>query len=270
MQEIAVRAVHLDRIDAEPHCAPGGVDKGLAHALEALRIERARRQLAFLVRHVGRSFGLPAALGERNLLPAMPRLVARSLAAGMRQLHCHRDVRMLADRGENRLQRSFGGVVPQAEAAGRDTAGRFDMGRLDAEHRRARQRERVDMGEMPVIGFAVLGRILAHRRHHDAVGKRKVTQADRGKQGAHGGVLKMGLHRSGVLYLAACRRSNARKGEAPDRISGLDPARAVNVTSWSRRSSTRPRPDRRRLDVRFRGQSGLPLRPGECLLMTHS
>jgi hypothetical protein len=33
----------------------------------------------------------------------------------------------------------------------------------------------------------------------------------------------MGLHQTGVLYLAACRGSNARNGEAPDRISGLDP-----------------------------------------------
>ena len=33
----------------------------------------------------------------------------------------------------------------------------------------------------------------------------------------------MGLGQSGVLYLAAWRRSNARKSEAPDRISGLDP-----------------------------------------------
>src|SRR5258708_13567532 len=59
------------------------------------------------------------------------------------------------------------------------------MGGLDAEHRRPRQRQIVDMGEMPVIGRAVDGRILAHRRHHDAVGKRQAAQLDRGKQGTH-------------------------------------------------------------------------------------
>ena len=32
------------------------------------------------------------------------------------------------------------------------------------------------------------GRILAHRRHHDAIGKRQAAQRDRGKQGAHGGM----------------------------------------------------------------------------------
>ena len=89
---------------------------------------------------------------------------------------------------EDRLQRGFGGVVPQPEAARRDAADGLDMGGLDAEHRRARQRQRVDVGEMPVIGRAVVGRVLAHRRHHDAVGKRKAAQLDRGKQGAHAGI----------------------------------------------------------------------------------
>ena len=122
------------------------------------------------------AFRLPAALGERDLLAAIPRPVARSLAAGMGELHRDRDLRMLAHRGQDRLQRRFGGVVPQAEAARRDAADRLHMGGLDAEHRRARQRERVDVGEMPVIGLAVFGRILAHRRHHDAIGKRKAAQ----------------------------------------------------------------------------------------------
>src|SRR3981189_1549141 len=75
------------------------------------------------------------------------------------------------------------------------------MGRLDTEHRGARQRERVDMGEMPVIGLAVFGGILAHRRHHDAVGKRQAAQLDRRKQGAHGGVRAGG--ENSCLYLAS-------------------------------------------------------------------
>ena len=126
-------------------------------------IERQRRDFAFLVRHRRRRLRLPAAFGNRNLLPAVPRRVARRLAAGMRELHRHGDLGMLAHRGEDRLQRGFGGVVPQAEAARRDAADRFDVGGLDAEHRGARQRERVDMGEVPVVGLAVFGGVLAHR-----------------------------------------------------------------------------------------------------------
>src|SRR6185369_4483107 len=102
------------------------------------------------------------------------------------ELDHHGGLRALAYRGQNWLQRGLGGVVPQAEAAGRDAAGRLDRGGLDAEDRGPRQRQRIDMGEVPVIGLAIDGRVLAHRRHHDAVGKVKAAQLDRGKQSAHG------------------------------------------------------------------------------------
>jgi hypothetical protein len=114
--------------------------------------------------------------------------MARSLAAGMGKLHRHRDPGMLAHRGQDRLQRRLGGIIPQAETSRRDAADRLHVGRLDAEHRSTRQRERVDMGEMPVVGLAVFGGVLAHRCHHDAVGKRKAAQFDRREQGTHGDV----------------------------------------------------------------------------------
>src|SRR5579872_5158332 len=135
--------------------------------------------------YLGRSLGLPTALSGRNLLAALPWHMARSLAARMGELHRDSDFRMLANRGEDRTQRGFGGVVPQAEASRRDAADSFDMGGFDAEHRSARQRKRIDMGEMPIIGLAVLRRILAHRRHHDAIGQSKLAQGDRRKQSAH-------------------------------------------------------------------------------------
>jgi hypothetical protein len=105
----------------------------------------------------------------------------------MGELHRDRGGGMLAHGGEDLLQRGFGGIAVEPEAARRDAADRLDMGRLDAEHRSARQRKIVDVGEVPVGGNAVLGRILAHRRHHDAVLQRQAAQLDRGKQGAHAG-----------------------------------------------------------------------------------
>src|SRR5258708_29455346 len=98
MQEIAVRRVQLKGIDAEPVRAFCGCDERVAHALEASRVERQRRELALLVRHRGWTFGLPAALVSRDLLPAVPRHVARSLAAGMGELHRNRGLGMLAHR----------------------------------------------------------------------------------------------------------------------------------------------------------------------------
>ncbi len=119
-------------------------------------------------------------------LAAVPRRVARCLAAGVRELDHHSCLRALAHRGQDRLQRGLGGVVVEAETAGRDAADRLDRRGLDAEDRSARQRQRIDVREVPVIGLAIHGRILAHRRHHDAVGKVKAAQLDRGKQSAHG------------------------------------------------------------------------------------
>jgi hypothetical protein len=113
--------------------------------------------------------------------------MAGSLAAGMGELHRDGGSGMLAHRGKDRLQRRFRGVIPEPEATRRDAADRLHMGGLDAEHRSPRQRQRVDMRKMPVIGLAVHGRVLAHRRHHDAVGQFQAAQFYRGKQGAHGG-----------------------------------------------------------------------------------
>ena len=145
-----------------------------------------RRRLALLVRDRRGPLHPPAAFGHRDQLPAVPWRVARRLAAGMGELDHHGGLRALAHRGQDRLQRRFGGVVVEAEAARRDAADRLHRGRLDAEDRSPRQRQRIDVGEVPVIGLAIDGRILAHRRHHDAVGKRQAAQLDRGKQSAHG------------------------------------------------------------------------------------
>ena len=186
MQQIAVRGVHLDGVDAEPLGALGRRHEGVAHALQPRRVERQRRRLALLVRDRRGALRPPAAFGERDQLPAVPRRVARCLAAGMRELDHHGGLRALAHRGQDRLQRGFGGVVVEAETAGRDAADRLHRGRLDAEDRSPRQRQRIDVGEVPVIGLAVDGRVLAHRRHHDAVGKVQAAQLDRGKQSAHG------------------------------------------------------------------------------------
>jgi hypothetical protein len=94
---------------------------------------------------------------------------------------------MFADRRQDRLQRGFGGVIPQSKTARGDTPDRFHVRGLDAEHRGAGQRQIVDMGKMPIIGRTIVGRILAHRRHDDAIGEFEAAQLDRREQGTHAG-----------------------------------------------------------------------------------
>ncbi len=96
MQQITVRAVQLDGVDAEPFGAPGGGDKGVADAFQAGVVDRVRRAFALLVRNGGGSFGLPAAFFQWQQLPAVPRPRARRLAAGMGELHRDGGLRMLA------------------------------------------------------------------------------------------------------------------------------------------------------------------------------
>ena len=87
MQEIAVRAVQLDRVDAQAIRALCAVDEGVADALQASRIERQRRRLAILVRHRRRRHSLPAAFRLRDQLAAFPGPRTRPFAAGMGKLH---------------------------------------------------------------------------------------------------------------------------------------------------------------------------------------
>ena len=62
-------------------------------------------------------------------------------------------------------------IVPQAEAIRRNATlglGMRDFGKDDA---RAADRARRKILKMPVVGHPVVRRILAHRRHHDAIGR---------------------------------------------------------------------------------------------------
>lgn len=76
-------------------------------------------------------------------------------------------------------------VLPQAEVAVRDAAFRQDSGRLDDHEAEPAKREPPKMDEVPVIGDAVLRRILAHGCNDGAVAKREITQFQRREQEGH-------------------------------------------------------------------------------------
>ena len=49
-------------------------------------------------------------------------------------------------------------------------------------------RQHAEVHEMPVIGAAIVGRILAHRRNHDAVGEFEARHMKRREQGTGHGI----------------------------------------------------------------------------------
>ena len=159
MQQVAVRGMDLERVEAEPRGAPRRAREVVADLLQAGGVERRRRVLA--ARRAARADGataLPAArLAERDLRAAFPRRAARGLAAGMRELHRQLDRRVGAHGAQHAGQRGFVGVAVQAEVGRRDPALGRDRGRLDDQQRRARQREVAEVDQVPVGRRALVG-----------------------------------------------------------------------------------------------------------------
>jgi hypothetical protein len=100
----------------------------------------------------------------------------------MGKLDGQRHATDLARRVDHALQRRFVGVVPQAQAARRDASFRLDAGGLDDQQAGARQRQLAVVHQVPVVGIALLGRVLAHRRDDNAVGQRDAADGEWGKQ----------------------------------------------------------------------------------------
>ena len=103
----------------------------------------------------------------------------------MGQLHADLRRRPAACRGQRLGECDFGGVVVQAEVGPADPPARLDRSGLDDDEARTGQREVGPVLCVPVGGFAVDRGVLAHRRHHDAVGQRQRTDGERRKELAH-------------------------------------------------------------------------------------
>ena len=64
---------------------------------------------------------------------------------------------MLSNSVNDRFERGFSCIVPEAEVAGRDAAIGFDCGGFEAEHAGAREREVSEVDHVPCGGFAAFG-----------------------------------------------------------------------------------------------------------------
>lgn len=70
-------------------------------------------------------------------------------------------------------------IIVQTQTAGRDATLRADGRRLHKQQTRTRERERTEVGHVPVIGIAIIAGVLAHGRNHDAVGEGLGADGDR-------------------------------------------------------------------------------------------
>ncbi|MNJ62791.1 hypothetical protein D3C77_586460 [compost metagenome] len=85
------------------------------------------------------------------------------------------------------LQRGDLSVVPQAEVFGGDAAIGGHRHGFSDHQARATHGAAAQMDKVPVVGQAIDGGILAHRRNGDAVGQGQLTQGVRLEQQAHEG-----------------------------------------------------------------------------------
>ena len=172
MDQIAMRRVHLDDVEAETDGAPRRLREGVDGGVD-FRVVELRRHVPVLAigQRRGRD-GAPRAFAGAQRPAAHPVHMGRGLAARVREL----DAEFRAGQGDGARgvqhppQRVFAGVGIKAEAAVRDAPLARHARRFQNDRRRARHGVVHDELQVPVRRAAVVGRILAHGRDGDAVG----------------------------------------------------------------------------------------------------
>jgi hypothetical protein len=187
VQQVAVRGVDLEAVEAEAGgAARGGREVG-ADLLHPVGVEGERRLFsARMGKRRGRDRAPAARLAQRNLRAALPWNLTRCLAAGMCELHADPDRRVGAHGAEDVRQRRFVGVAVETEVGVRDPSLGRDRGRLDDHQARARQRQVAQVDQVPVARRALARGVLAHRRDDDPVGERESADLQRLEELGHG------------------------------------------------------------------------------------
>ncbi len=105
------------------------------------------------------------------------------------------------DETRDSLERLEMPFVPGAEILRRNPALGRDRGSLGEHQRRAANRPRGEMGEMPIVRVTVNARILAHRRNTDPVGEVNIAHAKLAEQVRHGSRVSIENWRGGQLLV---------------------------------------------------------------------
>ena len=179
-----MRAVQLDHVVADAVDALGGCGEFADAALDVVLGHGVRHRPAGVVGDRRGRLRRPGVRSFEDRLAAGGRRRGRAFASGVRELHAELGNAVLAAEIVHALERGFVVVRIHAGAFRRDAALRVDVGHLAHHQACGAERHIAEMHQVPVIGRAVVGIVLAHRRHHDAIGQRETAQRDRREQDA--------------------------------------------------------------------------------------
>lgn len=209
MDQEAVRAVDLDHVEPRGVGARGGVAPRARDRVDLVAaLERARHRRALVGGDRARRDQLPGVpVGDRvtanERLAAFPRPPAARLASGVAELDA-RGRAALADEPGHARELGHERVAPQAEIADGAAAAPLDLGRFHDHQAGAAGRVAARVHQVPVVGEAVDGRVLVHRRDDDAVAQLEAADAQRAEEDRRG---HWRVFRIGDRYCAGPRRS---------------------------------------------------------------
>src|SRR5262249_42005200 len=158
--------------------ASGGSGKCRGHFPNQLRGHFERNRMACVERKWRWAKHLPSSVIVGERLRSLPRARHRRLAPGMGELNGGNGA-LLVDETRNGDKRIALAIIPQTGAILGDAAARLHVSCFDAHNAGTADGTCGKMGKMPVIDAAVVRRVLAHRRHHDAVANGYRTQSQR-------------------------------------------------------------------------------------------
>ncbi|MNH18749.1 hypothetical protein D3C79_784660 [compost metagenome] len=179
--------VDLDYLEARLQCPFGGFDKLGYNILDLVFAQLTRRRVFRVEGNLRRPHRLPATFLDLDAaMLAQPRAMGAGLAPGVGQLDARHGA-LRGDEAGDALQWGDLFIVPQTKVLGSDPAIGGHSNRFGDDQPGTTDGAATQMDKVPVVGQAIDGGILAHRRNGDAVGQGQLTQGVRLEQQAHEG-----------------------------------------------------------------------------------
>ena len=178
VEQIAVGGVDLDEVEAGGGGAMGGGDEVGDDLVEAGAVEGGGKAVGFVEGDGGGCEGLPAAFGGRDEAGLFPGGGHAGLAAGVGELGAGEGA-VVVEKVGDALEAGDVVVGVDAEVVRGDAAFGADGAGLGEDEGGAADGAAAEMDEVPVVGEAVDGGVLAHGGDGDAVGKREAAQFER-------------------------------------------------------------------------------------------